>query len=90
MSNMLIGCMFPCVLSISGCSLVVMGGRGNDIGRLSDVQMLDGKTWHFGSPLPEGCWDMSAVVHGGLAFAMGGRNMERAVWSTNITDLVSH
>ena len=91
MSNMLVGCRGPCVLSISGGGIVVMGGRGGGVGvGLRDVQVFDGKTWHFGPPLPKGCYDMSAVVHGDHVFVMGGRDMERAVWSANITDLVSH
>ena len=89
MSNMLVECCGPCVLSISGGGMVVMGGRG-DVGMLRDVQVFDGKTWHFGPPLPERCWLMSAVVHGDHVFVMGGGGMKRAVWSANITDLVSH
>ena len=68
--------------------MVVMGGYGG-VG-LRDVQVFDGETWHFGPPLPEGCWSMSAVVHGDHVFVVGGVGMERAVWSANITDLVSH
>ena len=88
MSNMLVECCAPCVLSISGGGMVVMGGY--DDGFVWDVQVFDGKTWHFGPPLPERCWSMSAVVHGDHVFVMGGYSMERAVWSANITDLVSH
>ena len=88
MSNMLVGCRWPWVLSISGGGMVVMGGVGG--GMLRDVQVFDGKTWHFGPPLPERCSSMSAVVHGDHVFVMGGVGMERAVWSANITDLVSH
>ena len=91
MSNMLVGCWVPCVLSISGGGMVVMGGLGGGGGGDGrDVQVFDGKTWHFGPPLPEGCRSMSAVVHGDHVFAVGGWGMERAVWSANITDLVSH
>ena len=89
MSNMLVGCGWPCVLSISGGGMVVMGGYGGVV-RLRDVQVFDGKTWHFGPPLPEGCFSMSAVVHGDHIFVVGGVGMKRAVWSANITDLVSH
>ena len=90
MSDMLVGCWFPCVLSISGGGLVVMGGLVVSGGWLRDVQVFDGETWHFGPPLPERCRRMSAVVHGDLVFVVGGEGMERAVWSANITDLVSH
>ena len=90
MSNMLVECCATCVLSISGGGMVVMGGHDGGVGRLRDVQVFDGKTWHFGPPLPEECWDMSAVVHGDHVFVVGGGGMERAVWSANITDLVSH
>ena len=89
MSNMLVGCGYPCVLSISGGGMVVMGGYGVS-GVLRDVQVFDGETWHFGPPLPERFWDMSAVVHGDHVFVVGGWGMKRAVWSANITDLVSH
>ena len=89
MSNMLVECWFTCVLSISGGGLVVMGGVGGGVW-LRDVQVFDGETWHFGPPLPERCYDMSAVVHGDHVFVVGGWGMERAVWSANITDLVSH
>ena len=88
MSNMLVGCCGPCVLCISGGGMVVMGGVGGV--RLSDVQVFDGETWHFGPPLPERCCDMSAVVHSDLVIVLGGVGMKRAVWSANITDLVSH
>ena len=90
MSNMLVGCESPCVLSINGGGMVVMGGHDGVVIALRDVQVFDGKTWHFGPPLPERCCDMSAVVHGDHVFVMGGLGMERAVWSANITDLVSH
>ena len=91
MSNMLVECWFTCVLSISGGGMVVMGGVGGvGVVRLRDVQVFDGKTWHFGPPLPERCCRMSAVVHGDHVFAVGGVGMERAVWSANIADLVSH
>ena len=99
MSNMLVGCWYPCVLSISGGGMVVMGGYGavelregvsGVGGMLRDVQVFDGKTWHFGPPLPERCRSMSAVVHGDHVFVVGGKGMKRAVWSANITDLVSH
>ena len=90
MSNMLVGCWYPCVLSISGGGMVVMGGYGGVGGMLRDVQVFDGKTWHFGPPLPERCRSMSAMVHGDLVFVVGGKGMKRAVWSANITDLVSH
>ena len=90
MTEMLVGCRRSCVVSVSGGVLLVMGGFGVD-GYLNDVQIFDGRTWHMGPPLPRPCWAMSAVVHGDLVFAMGGSGgMERAVWSANITDLVSH
>ena len=90
MSNMLVGCWYQCALSISGGGIVVMGGlRGGGV-MLRDVQVFDGKTWHFGPPLPEICCRMSAVVHGDHVFVVGGYGIKRAVWSANITDLVSH
>ena len=71
--------------------MVVMGGI-DDGGHLNDVQVFDGKTqtWHRGPSLPQPCRSMSAVVHGDLVFVMGGVDMDRAVWSANIRDLVSH
>ena len=91
MSNMLLGCWHPCVFRIGGRGLVVIGGWcGGGVGLTRDVQVFDGKTWHFGPPLPVGCWCMSAVVHGDLVFVVGGLGMKRAVWSANITDLVRH
>ena len=90
MTEMLVGCWNSCVVSVSGGALLVMGGQGDGYRDLNDVQIFDGRTWHIGPPLPQPCTDMSAVVHGDLVFVMGGRGMERAVWSANITDLVSH
>ena len=92
MSDMLVGCMWSCVVSVGGGGLVVMGG-GSDGGKgLADVQVFDGKTqtWHFGPSLPKRCWLMSAVVHGDLVFVMGGYGLATAVWCANINDLVSH
>ena len=90
MTEMLVGCWRSCVVSVSGRVLLVMGGRGDGDRFLNDVQIFDGRTWHMGPPLPRPCRDMSAVVHGDLVFVVGGVGMERAVWSANITDLVSH
>ena len=84
MTKMLVGCRWSCVISVSGGVLLGDGGL------LNDIQIFDGRTWHKGPPLPRPCEAMSAVVHGDLVFAMGGYGMERAVWSANITDLVSH
>ena len=92
MPDMLVGCEMSCVLSVSGGSMVVMGGVGDGGRRLNDVQVFDGgtQTWHRGPSLPKRCWDMSAVVHGDLVFVMGGVGMDRAVWCADIRDLVSH
>ena len=92
MSDMLVGCWRSCVVSVGGGGLVVMGGQGDGGKALADVQVFDGKTqtWHFGPSLPEPCYNMSAVVHGDLAFVMGGDGMATAVWCANINDLVSH
>ena len=92
MSEMLIGCTGPCVLSVSGGGVVVMGGRGDGGRLLNDVQVFEGKTqtWYRGPSLPQPCGAMSAVVHGDLVFMMGGDGMGRVVWSANIRDLVSH
>ena len=90
MTEMLVGCWGSCVVSVSGGVLLVMGGIGDGYRDLNDVQIFDGRTWHTGPPLPHTCAAMSAVVHGDLVFVVGGAGMERAVWSANITDLVSH
>ena len=90
MIEMLVGCCRSCVVSVSGAVLLVMGGLSDGGRSLNDVQIFDGRTWHMGPPLPRPCWAMSAVVHGDLVFVVGGVGMERAVWSANITDLVSH
>ena len=92
MSDMLVVCVWSCVVSVGGGGLVVMGGEGDGGSRLATVQVYDGKTqtWHFGPSLPKPCVAMSAVVHGDLVFVMGGRGMARAVWCANINDLVSH
>ena len=92
MSDMLVGCVGSCVVSVGGGGLVVMGGRGDRYEALAAVQVFDGKTqtWHFGPSLPKRCWNMSAVVHGDLVFVMGGGGMATAVWCANINDLVSH
>ena len=91
MPDMLVGCGWSCVLSVSGGGMVVMGG-GGDGGRLNDVQVFDGgtQTWHRGPSLPKPCSLMSAVVHGDQVFVMGGLGMDRAVWCADIRDLVSH
>ena len=95
MPNMLVGCMSSCVVSINGGGLVVMGGYGCGSAK-NDVQVFDGEAWHLGPPLPEASTYMSAVVHGDLVFVLGGDDMytggdmKWAVWSANITDLVSH
>ena len=90
MPEMLVGCCNSSVVGVSGDGLLVMGGIGDGMRPLNDVQIFDGRAWHIGPPLPQPCWAMSAVVHGDLVFVMGGWGMERAVWSANITDLVSH
>ena len=91
MTDMLVGCCYSCVVSVSGGGMVVMGGEG-DGGLLNDVQVFDGgtQTWHRGPSLPKPCCLMSAVVHGDLVFVMGGQYMDRAVWCADIRDLVSH
>ena len=89
-SDMLVGSARSCAVSVSGGGLVIMGGEGDGLRDLNDVQIYDGRTWHLGPPLPQPCCAMSSVVHGDLIFVMGGRGMDRAVWSANITDLVSH
>ena len=92
MSDMLVGCVYSCVVSVGGGGLVVMGGLGDGAKALADVQVFDGKTqtWHFGPSLPKPCAGMSAVVHGDLVFVVGGAHMATAVWCANINDLVSH
>ena len=92
MSDMLVGCRRSCVVSVSGGGMVVMGGEGDGVRVLNDVQVFDGgtQTWHRGPSLPKPCWKMSAVVHGDLVFVMGGVGMDRAVWCADIRDLVSH
>ena len=90
MTEMLVECSMSCVVSVSAGVLLVMGGEGDGYRDLNVVQIFDGRTWHMGPPLPRPCKAMSAVVHGDLVFVMGGEGMERAVWSANITDLVSH
>ena len=87
MSHMLVGCSWPCVVSVGRCGLVVMGGCGGK--RLNDVQVFNGQTWHVGPSLPQPCWAMSAVVYRGHVVVMGGYNMDRAVWCADINDLVS-
>ena len=92
MSDMLVGCSWSCVVSVSGGGMVVMGGVGDGRRWLNDVQVFDGgtQTWHRGPSLPKPCWSMSAVVHGDVVFVMGGVGMDRAVWCADIRDLVSH
>ena len=92
MPDMLIGCGWSCVLSVSEGGMVVMGGEGDGRRYLNDVQVFDGgtQTWHRGPSLPKPCRLMSAVVHGDLVFMMGGVGMARAVWCADIRDLVSH
>ena len=92
MPDMLVGCWWSCVVSVSGGGMVVMGGIGDGGRYLNDVQVFDGgtQTWHRGPSLPKPCWSMSAVVHGDVVFVMGGGGMDRAVWCADIRDLVSH
>ena len=89
-TEMLVGCRSSCVVSVSGGVLLVMGGYGDGLRDLNSVQIFDGRAWRMGPPLPRPCTDMSAVVHRDMVFAVGGYGMERAVWSANITELVSH
>eukprot|EP00731_Ephydatia_muelleri_P012571 Em0006g1465a len=90
MPDMLVGCEWSCVVSVSGGGMVVMGGYG-DGARLNDVQVFDGgtQTWHRGPSLPKPCHSMSAVVHGDVVFVIGGVGMDRAVWCADIRDLQS-
>ena len=92
MPDMLVGCRWSCVVSVSGGGMVVMGGVGDGERCLNDVQVFDGgtQTWHRGPSLPKPCYAMSAVVHGDMVFVMGGVGMDRAVWCADIRDLVSH
>ena len=92
MSDMLVGCQWSCVLSVNGGGMVVMGGYGDGLRPMNDVQVFDGgtQTWHRGPSLPKPCGRMSAVVHGDVVFLMGGAGMDRAVWCADIRDLVSH
>lgn len=93
MPKMLIGCRFPCVVSISSDCLVVMGGEGKDNwSRLNEVQIFDGrkKTWRFGPSLPQPCVAMSAVVYEGKIIVMGGGGMGRSVLCVDISDMVSY
>ena len=92
MTEMLVGCELPCVVSVGGSGMMVMGGWSNHGRRIDYVQVFDGmtKTWHFGPPLPEPCGAISAVVNGDLVYMLGGWGMGTAVWCANITDLVSH
>lgn len=90
MKNMPVACWKSCVVDVDSKYMLVIGGVGN-LGRLNSVQIYnhETQTWHMGPPLPLPCWATSAVVHGGLVYVMGGLGMDRAVWSANITDLVS-
>ena len=93
MPDMLVGCRWSCVVSVSGGGMLVMGGVGDGWRDLNDVQVFDGgtQTWHRGPSLPKPCGLMSAVVHGDVVFVMGGcGGMDRAVWCADIRDLVSH
>ena len=92
MSEMLVGCIWSCALSVCGDGMVVMGGAGDGMRELNDVQVFDGKTqtWHRGPSLPQPCWAKSAVVNGDKVFVMEGDGMAKAVWCADIHDLVSH
>lgn len=92
MPDLLVGCAWSSVVSVSGGGLVVMGGTGDGDRLLDVVQVFDGKTqtWHKGPSIPLPCSRMSAGVHGDLVFLMGGEDMERQVWCTDICELVSH
>ena len=99
MTEMLLGCSGPCVVSISDC-LVVIGGSGignrivevtgglRYVTNLTEVQVYDGKTWKYGPQLPQQCHAISAVAHGDLIFVLAGGLSEHAAWCLNITDLV--
>lgn len=91
MSDMLLGCSVSCVVGDGVGGLVVMGGQSDGYRLLSNVQVFDGETqtWRIGPALPQPCFGMSAVVHKGLVFLMGGFGMDRAVWCANLNDLVS-
>eukprot|EP00731_Ephydatia_muelleri_P012885 Em0007g195a len=76
---------------LCGDGMVVMGGAGDGMRELNDVQVFDGKTqtWHRGPSLPQPCWAKSAVVHGDKVFVMGGDGMAKAVWCADIHDLTA-
>ena len=92
MTHMLLGCMWPCVVSLSDGGLLVMGGRDGDWSALKSVQVYDGitKAWQLGPPLPHSWSAMSAVVHKDLVYLAGGYGMNKEVWSAKIDHLVSH
>ena len=50
MSEMLLGCVWSCVVSVGGGGLLVMGGFADGIRHLAEVQVFDGntRTWHLG------------------------------------------
>ena len=91
MTDMLKGYRQSCVLSTGGGGLVVMGSHvSRGVMLRDDVQVFDGETWHFGPRHPQDFYRASAMVYGDQVFVMGGNGMKQAVWSCNITDLVSH
>ena len=93
MTEMLVGCMWSCVISLSEGRLIVMGGKVCEcLAGSNNVQVFDGttKSWHFGPPLPHSWSTVSAVVHEDHVILAGGYEMEKEVWSAKISDLVSH
>ena len=90
MPDMLLECWMPCVISVGGGGLVVIGAGGYGY---TAVQVFDGKTqtWHIRPLLPVSCAAMTAVVYGDLVVVVGGSITARGkVWCANINDLVSH
>ena len=97
LKDMVLGCVNHCVVSDGEGGLVVMGGCSYDgkdgsVRILGDiVQVRDGgtsHTWSVGHPLPQACSKVSAAVHNGTVFVMGGLKMGCSVWSAQISDLV--
>ena len=70
--------------------LVVAGGRGADDEDLDTVEILVGEQWVTVQPLPQKCWRMESVIHGGYLYFLGGEGQGRDVYNCEVKSILSN
>lgn len=86
---MITPCDSPTVVTFRNRWLIVIGGRP---GSLNDVQILDSRSsrWYNGAPLPEGCFDASAVTINDTCYIIGGSTENgKRVYCVNLDHLIN-